>query len=142
MPEKTAEVLKTIEAGSGEKMLAYRTGDLVRRLEDGGLEFLGRADYQVKVRGFRVETGEVEAVLQRHPAVEHAVVVALPHDTFGRRLKAVVVLKDGAEADGRELLRHCAAAMPSYMVPETIEFRSSLPLMTGGKVDRRALLAG
>ena len=141
LPEKTAEVLKQIEIGAGKRMLAYRTGDLVRRLDDGGLEFLGRTDLQVKVRGFRVEIGEVEATLQRHPKVAQAVVVAVSGGTFGKRLKAVVMLRDDAVSDMRELQRHCAAALPLYMVPESIEFRSSLPIMDNGKVNRRALLA-
>ncbi|HVN64145.1 MAG TPA: amino acid adenylation domain-containing protein [Candidatus Binataceae bacterium] len=141
LPELTAQVLKKIDAGGGTHVLACRTGDLVRRLESGRLEFLGRADHQVKVRGFRVELGEIEACLARHTGVAQAAVVALPHDTFGSRLMAAVVLKAGAVADEDTLKRHCAAALPPHMVPETVDIRANLPLLSGGKVDRRALLA-
>ncbi len=139
LPEMTAEFLRTIRLGPSESVPACRTGDLVRRRADGTLELIGRADEQVKVRGYRVETGEIETALCRHPAVQAAVVIAVPDPETGNRLRAVVVLKNGSQAAEQTLRGHCAAELPLYMVPEAIEFRASLPLMSNGKVDRRSL---
>jgi amino acid adenylation domain-containing protein len=139
LPEMTAEFISTVKLGPDESVLACRTGDLVRRHADGTLELIGRADHQVKVRGYRVETGEIETALCRHPAVHAAVVVAIPDPETGNRLKAVVVLKNGSDVGERALRSHCAAELPPYMVPEAIEFRASMPLMSNGKVDRRGL---
>jgi amino acid adenylation domain-containing protein len=139
LPQMTAEVMRTVSLGPGESVLACRTGDLVRRHADGRLELVGRADEQIKVRGYRVETAEIEAALYRHPAVQAAVAIAVPDPETGNRLKAVVVLKNGSEAGEQTLRIHCAAEMAPYMVPEEIEFRASLPLMSNGKIDRRSL---
>jgi amino acid adenylation domain-containing protein len=139
LPEMTAEVISTVKPGPDESVLACRTGDLARRHADGTLELLGRADHQVKVRGYRVETGEIETALCRHLAVHAAVVLAIPDPETGNRLKAVVVLKTGSDAGEDTLRDHCAEQLPPYMVPESIEFRTSIPLMSNGKVDRRAL---
>lgn len=139
LPEMTAEFLRTVTLGPGDSVLACRTGDLVRRHADGTLELIGRADEQVKVRGYRVETAEIETALCRHPAVQAAVVLAVPDPEIGNRLKAVVVLKNGSQAGEQTLRSHCAAQLAPYMVPEAIEFRASIPLMTNGKVDRRSL---
>jgi len=139
LPEMTAEVMRTIRLGRSESVLACRTGDLVRRHAGGRLELIGRADEQIKVRGYRVETAEIESALCRHPAVHAAVVLAVPDPETGNRLKAVVVLKDGSNGGEQTLRNHCATELPPYMVPETIEFRASLPLMSNGKVDRRRL---
>ncbi len=139
LPEMTAEVMRTVNVGPNDSLLACRTGDLVRRHADGTLELLGRADQQIKVRGYRVETAEIEAALCRHPAVQAAVVVALPDPESGNRLKAVVVPMNGSDVGEQTLRNHCAAELPPYMVPEAIELRASLPLMSNGKVDRRGL---
>ncbi len=121
----------------GERM--YRTGDVVRRGAGGELVFLGRSDDQVKLRGFRIELAEVEAVLAAHPAVTQAV-ASIHSDTAGtRRLIAHVVL-DGA-ADPGELRAHAAATLPEYMVPAVVLVLPALPLNRNGKVDRRALPA-
>jgi amino acid adenylation domain-containing protein len=138
-PEMTAEVLRTVALGPSESVLACRTGDLVRRHADGTLELAGRADEQIKVRGYRVEIAEIETALHRHPAVQAAAVIAVPDPETGHQLKAVVVLKNGSQAGEPTLRGHCAAQLPPYMVPETIEFRASLPLLSSGKVDRRSL---
>lgn len=139
LPEMTAEVMRTVTVGPGDSVFACRTGDLVRRHANGTLELIGRADEQIKVRGYRVETAEIETALCRHPAVHAAVAIAVPDPETGNRLKAVVVLKDGSEAGEQALRSHCAAELPPYMVPEAIEFRASLPMMSNGKVDRRSL---
>jgi acyl-CoA synthetase (AMP-forming)/AMP-acid ligase II len=138
-PERTALSLQAIEIAPGLTDRAYRTGDLVRALPDGNLEFLGRRDHQIKTRGYRVELGEIESRLATHPAVDEAVVVAIPDDEITNRLKAVVVLRPGAALTEAELKQHCAATLPRYMVPETVEFRGELPRTSSGKVDRRAL---
>ncbi|WP_162603898.1 non-ribosomal peptide synthetase, partial [Streptomyces sp. CS014] len=113
----------------------YRTGDQGRWRADGSLEFLGRADQQVKVRGFRVEPGEVEACLGAHPTVREVFV-----GTHERRLTAWIVPAAGREGLDLSALRaHAAAAMPPYMVPSHFIPVAELPLTRSGKIDRRAL---
>ncbi len=111
----------------------YRTGDLARWTENGELEFLGRADFQVKVRGYRIELGEIESQLQAQPSVQQAVVVARDE-----RLHAYVVTAD-ATADATSLRAALSAVLPEYMVPATFTALPSLPLTPSGKLDRRAL---
>jgi len=139
-PERTALSLQPVEFAPGITDVAYRTGDLVRTRGDGHLEFLGRRDHQIKTRGYRVELGEIETVLHRHPGVDEAVVVAIPDEEITHRLKAVVVLKSGSALDEAGLKQHCAESLPRYMVPETLEFRAQLPRTSSGKVDRRSLV--
>ncbi|HYG62485.1 MAG TPA: amino acid adenylation domain-containing protein, partial [Thermoanaerobaculia bacterium] len=116
----------------------YRTGDLGRYRPDGEVEAAGRADQQVKVRGYRVEPGEIEAELGRIPGVREAVVVGRDDSQGSKRLVAYVVLDsaDAGEAELRELLRE---RLPSYMVPAVFVALGELPLNPNGKVDRRAL---
>ncbi|MEO5989784.1 MAG: amino acid adenylation domain-containing protein [Candidatus Eisenbacteria bacterium] len=139
-PERTALSLQKIEIAPGITDRAYRTGDLVRQRSDGNLEFLGRRDHQVKTRGYRVELGEIETRLNLHVGVQEAVVIAIADEEITNRLKAVVVRKVGVELTADDLKQHCAATLPRYMVPETIEFRAQLPRTSSGKVDRRALV--
>ena len=138
-PGMTAEFIRTVRLGPHDSVLACRTGDLVRRHADGTLELVGRADDQVKVRGHRVEIAEIETALCRHHSVRAAVVIAVPSLEIGNRLRAVVVLQNGAKASEAMLRDHCASQLPPYMVPEAIEFRAGMPLMSNGKVDRRSL---
>ncbi len=125
----------------------YRTGDLVRRDGAGRIEFLGRRDQQVKVRGFRIELAEIEAALAGHPAVAQAVVLARQVAAEGwsdRQLAGYVVAREGAPAGpelGRELRRYLAERLPSYMVPAQVVALPALPLAATGKVDRLALAA-
>ncbi|MFE2752932.1 amino acid adenylation domain-containing protein [Actinosynnema sp. NPDC059335] len=123
----------------GDRM--YRTGDLVRRRPDGRLAFHGRADDQVKLRGFRIEPGEVEAVLARRPDVAHAVVAVRADHRGERRLVAYVVPAEGATADPAALRAHVGEALPAYMVPSVVVELDALPLNGNGKVDRHALPA-
>ncbi|HEX7317734.1 MAG TPA: amino acid adenylation domain-containing protein [Pyrinomonadaceae bacterium] len=119
----------------------YRTGDLGRYLPDGAVEPLGRADHQVKVRGFRIEPGEIEAVLGGHAQVREAVVVAREDEPGNRSLVAYLVLETEAELSTLELRGFLHERLPDYMVPSQFVVLDKLPLTPNLKVDRRALPA-
>ncbi|TNM25750.1 non-ribosomal peptide synthetase, partial [Streptomyces sedi] len=123
--------------GVGERM--YRTGDLVRWRADGNLEFVGRADDQVKVRGFRIELGEVEAAVSAFPGVERAVVVVREDRPGDRRIVAYVVPENGVGVDERAVLSFVAGRVPDYMVPSAVVVLEVVPLSVNGKVDRKGL---
>ncbi|HEY4588875.1 MAG TPA: amino acid adenylation domain-containing protein, partial [Thermoanaerobaculia bacterium] len=136
-PDLTAErfVPDALSGEPGERL--YRSGDLVRLLADGSLEFAGRLDGQVKVRGFRVELGEVEAVLASHPGLREVAVAVRPG---GDALLAAVVAADPANPPDLEALRSfLAGRLPAYMVPAAWAVLPALPLTANGKLDRRAL---
>jgi len=105
----------------------------------GNFVFLGRRDGMVKTRGYRVELGEVETALYGHPAVREAVVLPVPDELLGSRLRAFISA-DG-ELTREELLDHCRRRLPAYMVPDVVEFCEALPRTSTDKIDR-ALLAG
>nr|APD71641.1 non-ribosomal peptide synthetase 6 [Streptomyces sp.] len=113
----------------------YRTGDLARQLPDGTVVFLGRIDHQIKVRGFRVEAGEIQAVLTSHPGVRDAAVTA------DRGLTAYLVPTGGELPDTAELTAHCARLLPDYMLPSAYVALDSIPLTANGKLDRGRLPA-
>jgi amino acid adenylation domain-containing protein len=138
-PELTAEkfVPDPYSGMAGARL--YRTGDVVRYREDGEIEHLGRNDHQVKVRGFRVELGEIETVVGRYGGVEQSVVVAREDVPGDKRLVAYFTARERVEAG--ELRRYLKQELPDYMVPSGLVQLEQLPLTANGKLDRRALPA-
>ena len=116
----------------------YRTGDVARFRTDGLVEYLGRADHQLKLRGYRIELGEIEAVLATHAAVQECVVVA-QGDADDVRLVAYVVMQAGQSLNESELRQHARERLPQYMVPSVFMVIDKMPLTANGKVNRRAL---
>lgn len=118
----------------------YRTGDLCRQREDGTIDFLGRLDQQIKLRGFRIEPGEIEAALRHQRGVAQAV-VALARDGGTPRLLAYVVPQEGARLDESVLLHALGQTLPAHMVPSALAVLEALPTLPNGKVERAALPA-
>ncbi|POX57919.1 non-ribosomal peptide synthetase [Streptomyces sp. Ru62] len=119
----------------------YRTGDLVRRRADGELDYMGRADQQIKLRGFRIEPGEIESALTRHPVIAQAAVVLTPADGSGRLTGYVVPVPGVAAVDVPVLTAYLAESLPAHMVPSALVSLPALPLTPNGKLDVRALPA-
>ncbi|HEX3249420.1 MAG TPA: amino acid adenylation domain-containing protein [Pyrinomonadaceae bacterium] len=139
-PQLTAEVFIQNPFSNDSADIVYKTGDLGRQLEDGNYEYVGRRDGQVKVRGQRVELGEIEAILCRHERVKEAVVLARPDETGAQRLVAYVVAADDREAfTVTEMHSYLREKLPHYMIPVALVQLSEMPLTPNGKVDRRAL---
>jgi amino acid adenylation domain-containing protein len=134
-PGLTAERFLPDPFTPGERM--YRTGDLARRRRDGAIEYLGRIDHQVKIRGLRIELGELEGVLLEHPQIRSTVVVVRDEPQRGKVLVAYVT----GQVDPRELRPYVAQRVPEYMVPSAFVLLEALPLTPNGKVDRAALPA-
>jgi aspartate racemase len=136
-PELTADRFLPDPFAADPAARMYRSGDLCRWLPDGNLEFLGRRDDQVKLRGFRVEPGEIETVLRRHTAVRQCAVVAHRESADVHLVAYVVPQKEQPAA--QELRRYLADHMPEYMIPSTFVALDTLPLAGSGKIDRSAL---
>jgi len=143
-PELTAEhfipnpFVTDQQRALGKNLVLYKTGDFVKQSQSGQLIYLERADDQIKIRGFRVELGEIETRLQAHPDVKDCVV--LPYgDYHQKRLIAYVIPMRPGGLDPRDLSVHLAAALPAFMVPSVFMEIASFPLNPNGKIDRRAL---
>ena len=138
----------SIQTAHSTALRLYRTGDLARYRSDGSLTYLGRVDQQLKLRGYRIEPGEIETVLQQHPAI-HTAVVAVREDTLGARLVAYVLFKleqriaiDGVAINGvaiDDLKRWLRSQLPDYFVPSAFVLLETLPLTPNGKIDYAAL---
>lgn len=139
MPEKTNEVLVpyVLNPDIGEEIV-FRTGDIVKQDANGNYIFVGRRDHQIKSRGYRIELGEIESTLYSHVDIEEAVVIAIPDEEIGNRLKAIVATRNGNTLKKSDLEYFCAERLPKYMIPE-IELRSELPKTPTGKIDRTLL---
>ncbi|MCX6581121.1 MAG: amino acid adenylation domain-containing protein [Candidatus Aminicenantes bacterium] len=146
-PELTAEkFIKSFSGGAGGRFykkapLLYRTGDLARRLNDGNIEFLGRIDFQVKVRGYRIEPGEIENFLRRCDGINEAIVSARADKNGENYLCAYIVPVDnnGAPPDIDGIRDYLSRVLPAYMIPAYIVKIEKAPLTPNGKLDRRAL---
>ena len=119
----------------------YKTGDMVRYVNDGNLHFLGRNDQQIKIRGFRVEPGEIETILCQHPQIREAVVVAYEELSGNKRLIAYLVPDTASSPAPEQVRAYLQSKLPVYMIPSAIIILERLPLTSNGKLDRRALPA-
>lgn len=137
-PQKSARAIQKVIL-DGQEDFFYCTGDLVVQRADGNIVYVNRRDNMVKTRGFRVELGEVETALYKHPAILKAAVVAVPDETVGHRLAAFIALQDGAILSPDEMDKHCSRFLPAYMIPEKTIFLPQLPLSANGKIDREKL---
>jgi acyl-coenzyme A synthetase/AMP-(fatty) acid ligase/acyl carrier protein len=140
LPELTAEkfIANPFSDGRGDRL--YKTGDLARYLPDGNIEFLGRIDHQVKLRGFRIELEEIEMVLSKIPGIREAVVIVREEDADKRLIAYTVPDRDSVPTIG-ELRNLLKAKLPDYMIPSAFVFLDALPLTSNGKLDRSALPA-
>tara|TARA_R110001606_G_scaffold395664_2_gene568556 strand:- start:186237 stop:190139 length:3903 start_codon:yes stop_codon:yes gene_type:complete len=122
-----------------ENAKMYKTGDLVRYKLDMNLEYIGRIDFQVKVRGFRIETGEVETILAEHDTVKQCVVTTWPDENGEHTLIAYLLAEFGSNINASELREYLKTKLPDYMIPSKFILLDGLPLTPNGKVDRKAL---
>jgi amino acid adenylation domain-containing protein len=136
-PEITAQRYVDLSVSELQTRRFYRTGDLVMKLPDGTYVFLGRADHQIKVLGHRVELGEIEAALRRHPGVEHAVAFGWP--VRSHSAQGIVAFISGSVPDIEALLSVARVELPAYIVPHKIHLLDQMPLNANGKVDREKL---
>jgi acyl carrier protein len=140
-PELTSE--KFLEdlfpPGMTERVRVYRTGDLARWRDDGTIQLLGRSDQQVKIRGHRIEPGEIELTLRLHPSVRDCAVIAHDANDSTQLAAFVACHTDAPKPDAKELRRFLEAKVPDYMIPSTFTLLDTLPRTPNGKMDRRAL---
>ncbi|HJZ78705.1 MAG TPA: non-ribosomal peptide synthetase, partial [Pyrinomonadaceae bacterium] len=138
-PNLTAEKFIRDPLSDDPRARLYRTGDLARYLANGEIAYLGRADEQIKILGYRIEPSEIEAAIDRHPAIASSVVVARGSNCSEKRLTAYITLRNGATPAAGELCEFLKASLPDYMVPSVFAQLDSLPLTANGKVDRAGL---
>jgi acyl-CoA synthetase (AMP-forming)/AMP-acid ligase II len=137
LPERTARAFHVDADGTRW----YRTGDLVTDAGAEGFVFAGRRDRMVKRRGYRVELGEIEAGLYKHPVVKEAAVVAIPDEEAGVKVKAYLSSRDNAHPSLIALKRFCAENLPLYMIPDSFSWLDALPKTSTDKVDYQRLVA-
>lgn len=137
-PAQTAARFTQLPGGYGR---AYRTGDIVRKCPDGNLLFIGRADRQLKIRGYRVEASAVESVLSAHPAVRECVVAVRGTPDWGALLTAYVIPEPGQPVDQSELIRFAAGQLPAFATPSLVLTVTEMPQTQNGKIDYDALAA-
>ncbi len=135
LPEQSARAFLVDEAGQRW----YKTGDVVVKAPEGNYTFLGRRDRMVKRRGYRVELGEIEAGLYRHPTVKEAVVIALPDEEAGVKIKAFLSCRDAERPSLIALKRFCAENLPLYMIPDIFSWHDELPKTSTDKIDYQRL---
>ncbi|MBJ6752827.1 amino acid adenylation domain-containing protein [Geomonas anaerohicana] len=138
-PVRTAAHFSTDPRNPASHARVYRTGDMVRLDDDGNFVFSGRKDHMVKSKGFRVELDEIEVVLNSHPEIRQAAVIAIPDELTGSRIVAYVSHIEGAVLETADLIGLCGAHLPKYMIPERIICRPTLPVTSNSKIDRKAL---
>lgn len=140
LPEQTANAY----LARGPRAIAhdpwYRTGDIVTEAPDGNYTYAGRRDRMVKKRGYRVELGEIESCLYRHPDVREAAVIALPDETLGMKVRAHLATRDGNRISLIQLKAFCAQHLPVYMVPDVFSFHAELPKTSTEKTDYQTLM--
>jgi acyl-CoA synthetase (AMP-forming)/AMP-acid ligase II len=134
LPEQTQKCFTDV-AG----LAYYRTGDIVREEADGNLSYLGRKDRMIKRRGFRVELGEIEVCLYRHPGIREAAVIALADNELGMRVHAHVVSQPGNKLSSIGMKTFCSGHVPLYMIPDQFSFHSTLPKTSTDKIDYQTL---
>lgn len=135
LPDRTARAFSVDEAGTAW----YRTGDVVKESRSDGYVFIGRRDRMVKRRGYRVELGEIEAALYRHPLVAEAAVISTPDEENGVLIRAFLALSNGSRPSLVEMKRFCAGELPAYMIPDRFVFATSLPKTSTDKIDYQRL---
>lgn len=138
-PALTAERFVSDPRATQPGQRLYRTGDLARYLPDGHLEFHGRIDHQIKVRGFRVEPQEIESALRRHPGVSNAIVVAREEQAGTKCLVAYLVADSQPPPTNADLKAFLKTLVPEYMLPARYVIVDSFPLSEYGKIDRMTL---
>lgn len=135
LPERTANAFLIDSSGQSW----YKTGDIVIEDEDGNYLYVSRRDRMVKKRGYRVELGEIEAGLYKHPNVREAAVIAMSNEENGVQIKAFLSFRDGKNASRIELKRFCSENLPAYMIPDYFSFLESLPKTSTDKIDYQKL---
>lgn len=138
-PDKTAERFVGLPAHGFPAPRFYRTGDRVKRLANGNYVYLGRTDDQIKVLGYRVELGEIEACLRREPAIVEAVAIGWPVEDG--TAQGIVAFVSGSNVDPERTVSDARTVLPDYMVPKDIRIVDAMPLNANGKIDRKALAA-
>lgn len=138
-PDLTAERFIGNPFSDGQSARLYRTGDLARHLPNGDIAYLGRADEQIKILGYRIEPSEIEAAIGRHPAIAASAVIARGSNCAEKRLTAYITMRNGVTPSAAELREFLKTSLPEYMLPSIFARLDRLPLTANGKVDRAGL---